>query len=265
MPAKLIIVEGAQAGSELWIEYEVLRIGSDAGCEIALLDPGVEPHALTVRYGDGRYTVYNRGSAPLQLDAVTLAPSESGVWRSGKAIKFSSGLVLKLETSGDGAPARRPNEPTALPVREAVSVANASHDDAAIAGAPAQSKPEKSKAGAIVAGVLFAAAAVLIMFSDVFLASGPAPDGRKAPVSFSEAVSLLQNDPDCAPDLWIQLSKSYAEAYRGDAMRSEAGYRRLRDRIVWEKNQRLTQGRVVPEALLEAESFVTQQITPGAF
>ena len=265
MPAKLIVVEGVETGSELWIEYEVLRLGSDSSCELVLADSGVEPHALTVRYGDGRYTVYNRGSAPLQLDAVTLAPSESGVWRTGKTLRFAGGLALKLETSGDGAPTRRPTEATTRPVREAVPVSNAPLEEVAIGGAPSEPKPEKSNNGAIIAGVLFAIAAVFILFSDDFLPSGPAAGGEKAPAAFSEVVSLLQNDPNCAPDLWIQLSKSYADAYRGDEVRSAAGYRRLRDRIVWEKNQLLTQGRPVPDALLEAESFVTQQITPGAY
>ena len=266
MPAKLIVVEGAEAGSELWVEYEVLRFGSDPSCELVLVDSGVEPHSLTVRYGDGRYTVYNRGSAPLQLDAVTLAPSESGVWRSGKTLRFASGLALKLESSGDGAPARRPTEPAAHPIREAVAVANAGLDEPAIGGgSPLEPKPAKSNTGAIVAGVFFAAAAVLILFSDEFFPSGPEAGGEKAPAPFSEVISLLQKDPNCAPDLWIQLSKSYADAYRGDEVRSAAGYRRLRDRIVWEKNQLLTQGRPVPDALVEAESFVTQQITPGAY
>lgn len=266
MPAKLIVVEGVETGSELWIEYEVLRLGSDSSCELVLADSGVEPHALTVRYGDGRYTVYNRGSAPLQLDAVTLAPSESGVWRTGKTLRFAGGLALKLETSGDGAPTRRPTEATTRPVREAVPVSNAPLEEVAIGGgASSESKPEKSNTGAIIGAMFFAVAAVLILFSDEFLPSGPAAGDEKAPAAFSEVVSLLQNDPNCAPDLWIQLSKSYADAYRGDEVRSAAGYRRLRDRIVWEKNQLLTQGRPVPDALLEAESFVTQQITPGAY
>ncbi|MBA4017485.1 MAG: hypothetical protein C0483_09965 [Pirellula sp.] len=266
MPAKLIVVEGAEAGSELWVEYEVLRFGSDPSCELVLADSGVEPHALTVRYGDGRYTVFNRSSAPLQLDAVTLAPSESGVWRSGKTLRFPNGSALKLETSGDGAPTRRPLPADPQPVREAVPVAGASPDDVAIGGgSPSEPKPEKSNTGAIIAGLVFAVAAVLILFSDEFLPSGPAAGEEKAPAPFSEVVSLLQKDPNCAPDLWIQLSKSYADAYRGDEVRSAAGYRRLRDRIVWEKNQLLTQGRPVPDALLEAESFVTQQITPGAY
>ncbi len=266
MPAKLIVVEGAEVGSELWLEYEVLRFGSDPSCELVLADSVVEPHAFTVRYGDGRYTVYNRGSAPLQLDAVTLAPSESGAWRPGKTLRFASGLALRLEASGDGAPARRPAEAAAHPLREAVPATAASRDDVAVGdGTTSEPKPEKSNAGAIIAGVLFAVAAFLILFSDEFLSSEPAAGGGKAPDSFSNVVSLLQNDPNCAPDLWIQLSKSYADAYRGDEVRSAAGYRLLRDRIVWEKNQFLKQGRPVPDALFEAESFVTQQVTPGAY
>ncbi|MGC3968792.1 MAG: FHA domain-containing protein [Pirellulales bacterium] len=264
MPAKLLITDGPSAGEELWIEYEVLRLGSDASCELIVADPAVEPHALTIRYGDGKYVVYNRGSSPLTLDSLTIAPSESGPWRSGKSLKFPGGLVLKLETSGDGAPSRRPAEayvpPVPLDVDASVAVSAAASD----ADKPGdQPTKEKSNTPAILVGVLFAAAAVFVLFSDSFLPSDAKTSAESVLPEFPEMVSMLQKEPACAPDLWVMLSRAHAEAFRGDTDRAAAEYRRLRDRIVWEKNLLLTEGKPLPEALVQAEAYVREQITPG--
>lgn len=262
MPAKLIVVDGASAGAELWIEYEVLRFGSDASCELALSDPAVEPHALTLRYGDGRYTVFNRGSAPLTLDSLTIAPSESGHWRAGKTLRLAGGPALKLEITGDPAPARRPADAYVPPVATGVEAAGVlptaggEGDDAAAAA-----KPEKSSTAAILVGLLMAAAAMFLLFSDEFLPADTSAAAAAAPPEFAEMVSLLQTEPECASDLWVLLSQAYAEAYRGDEDRAAAAYCRLRDRIVWEKNLLLTQGRPIPAALDQAERYVKHQLT----
>ena len=65
MPAKLVVVSGAQPGQEFWIETEVLRLGSEAPCEIRLTDAGVPPHAATLDNSSGP-------SARRHLIAITL-------------------------------------------------------------------------------------------------------------------------------------------------------------------------------------------------
>lgn len=260
MAAKITVVEGEHAGTELWIEYEVLRFGSDPSCELSLDDPAVEPHALTIRYSDGRYTVFNRGGSPLQLDALTLAPSESGIWKSGKNLRTAGGLLLRLETSGGGMPERRvvddlpslPADVVESPVRASAA---AGDRDAAPAGEPAK----KSNTGAVAVGVLFAAAAAFILLGDVGKPN-PSSAGAQPAKTFAEVVKELQSDPDCAPDLWIQLDRVYAEAYRGKPADAAVGYQRLRDRIDWEKNLALSAGKTVPEALLDADAFVKQRL-----
>jgi hypothetical protein len=264
MPAKLVIIEGPFSGEELWIEYEVLRLGSDLSCELVLSDPSVEPHALTIRYGDGKYTVYNRGAGSLTLDSLTIAPSESGHWRAGKSLRFPGGLVLKLETSGDGAPARRPAEAYAPPAPLDVEASVVPPADGSAVGQPGdQPAKEKSNTSAILVGLLFAAAAVFVLFSDSFAPSDAQTSAEAALPEFPEMVSLLQKEPACAPDLWVMLARAHAEDYRGDDDRAAAEYRKLRDRIVWEKNLILTQGKPVPDALAQAEAYVREKITPG--
>lgn len=261
MPAKLIVAEGPEAGSELWIEYEVARLGSDAGCELRLDDPSLDPHAVTIRYADKRYSVYNRGAAPLQIDALIVAPGESGVWRSGTSLFFAGGTVLTLETSGDGAPARRAAAPLAAPSMISAIAA----DDTLItapngADAAAGAKKQAGNGPAIVAVVFIVAALGIILIGDD---AGPAnQNGRPVP-TFAELVPRLQATPEIGPDLWVRISETYAVAYRGDEAVAKREFRALRDRIDWEKNALLSEGKPIPESLLDAEVYVKSRMAGG--
>lgn len=259
MPAKLIVADGPLAGGELWIEYEVARLGSDSGCELQLDDPSVDSHAATIRYADKRYTVYNRSRAPLQIDALVVAPGESGVWRSGTSLFFGGGTVLTLETSGDGAPARRAAMPSAAPS----VLSNIVADDAAVTtagGAAPQDVEAKKKAdnkAAIVGMVFIVAVLGIILTSDD--AGTTSANGKPVP-TFAELMPRLKATPEIAPDVWVRLSETYAAAYRGDAATAQREYRLLRDRIDWEKNSLLSRKEPIPEALLDAEQFVKSKM-----
>lgn len=259
MPARLIIADGPLAGGELWIEDTAVRLGRDSGCELQIEDPALDPHALTIRYSEKRYTVFNRGSAPLQLDTLIIAPGESGDWRNGKSLFFNGGTVLTLETSGDGAPARRVSKPLAAPSL----IAAAAADDALVgaptvgdAGATEAKKAADNKA-AIVALVFVLAAVGIILSGDD--AGAPTAGGKPVP-TFAELMPRLKATPEIAPDLWVRLSETYAAAYRGDSAAAKREYRLLRDRIDWEKNSLLSQGKPIPEALTEAEQFVKMKL-----
>jgi len=260
MPARLIIADGPLAGGELWIEDTAVRLGRDSGCELQLDDPTLDAHALTIRYADKRYTVFNRGAATLQLDTLVVAPGESGVWRSGTSLFFAGGTVLTLETSGDGAPARRAAKPVAAPSLLSAAVADdalLSAPTAEAAAAADEAKKQADNKAAIVA-LVFVLAAVGIILSDLY-AVAPTAGGKPIP-TFAELMPRLKATPEIAPDLWVRLSETYASAYRGDAAAAKREYRLLRDRIDWEKNSLLSQGKPVPDALADAEAFVKTKL-----
>lgn len=259
MPARLIIADGPLAGGELWIEDSAVRLGRDSGCELQLEDPAIDAHALTIRYADRRYTVFNRGGAPLQLDTLIIAPGESGEWRSGKSLFFDGGTVLTLETSGDGAPARRVSKPLTMPALSSAAVVEDAIVSAPGSGdaATTEAKKKADNKAAIVAMVFVLGAVGIILSGD----DAGAPNTGERPIpTFAELAPRLKASPEIAPDLWVRLSQTYAEAYRGDDAAAKRDYRLLRDRIDWEKNALLSQGKTIPEALVDAERFVKSKI-----
>jgi len=255
MPARLIIAEGPLAGGELWIEDVAARLGRDSGCELLLDDPTLDAHALTIRYADKRYTVFNRGGAPLQIDALVVAPGESGVWRSGTSLFFAGGTVLTLETTGDGAPGKRAAKPLAAPSLISAVAADDALVSTPTAGdiAAAETKKKADNKAAVVAVLFICAALGVILLGED---AGAPANGDKPIPTFAELIPRLKATPDIAPDVWVRLSETYAAAYRGDEAVAKRDYRLLRDRIDWEKNALLSQGKPVPEALVDAERFV---------
>ena len=254
MPAKLLITAGPLEGSELWIEYDVVRLGSDADCELQVVDAGLEPHVFTLRYSDGKFTLYNRTSQPLKLDSKLVESNGSNVWRSGKTLELAGGTTLKLETSGDGAPAPQAVEtarPTLVTSAEAFDVGPA----VPAGGAVAETAPKKKTGQAIAVALLFAAALGVLLMEE----PTAAPAGSQVK-SFGELSAALRDEKSLSPDLWIRFSEAYAAAYRGRTEEADAAYRRLRDRLDWEKSLLSQAGRPAPPTLNDADAFVKQRL-----
>ncbi|MCE9606396.1 MAG: hypothetical protein K8U03_15985 [Planctomycetia bacterium] len=254
MPAKLTVTAGPLLGSELWIEYEVVRIGSADDCELQLVAAGQEPHVVTLRYAEGRYLLYNRGAQPLRLDAKLVEPNASEEWRKGKTLQLPGGTSLRMETTGDGAPALRAAA-TALPTLAATAEAMQAEVAVPLALQSVEGAKKKQTGQAIVIALLFAAAIGVLLMDD------PKPNaaGTKTK-TFAELSTELRNDASLTPDLWIRFSEAYTSAYRGRADAAEVAYRRLRDRIEWEKSMLAQDGRAVPASLLEADAYVKHRL-----
>jgi hypothetical protein len=255
MSAKLVVTAGPLVDSELWLEYEVVRIGSGDDCELQLVDACVEPHAVTLRYADGRYLLYNRSSQTLRLESKLVEPNGSDTWRNGKTLQLPGGTSLRLETTGDGAPVPRRDDtplPTLASGAEGLPIATA-----APAGNALPTPPKKNDTGQVLLVALLFAAAI-----GVLLMNGPdtKPVGEKAK-SFAQLSAELRKDDSLTPDLWVRFSEAYTAAYRGRADEAQQAYRRLRDRIDWERNLLLQAGKPLPQTLLDADAYVKQRLT----
>ncbi len=118
MPAKVLLVSGSQPGEEHWIEDDVVRIGSDASCDVHLHEPDVPAHAATVEFSDGTYNIYNRSNAPMRVDRQLLKPGARGRWPAGKELAITDRLTVRLIVEGDPRPAKRIILPAAVPLPE---------------------------------------------------------------------------------------------------------------------------------------------------
>ncbi len=258
MPAQIVVVGGPQAGAALWIEDEVIRFGGDAGCELALGGAALEPHVFTLRYADGAYTLFNRGSSALRLDSNSVASGSGTTWRRGGRLELPGGTVLVLETSGDGAPARQAApgaaSPTATFAAEAEPVAVDLPTDVA---APAAKKSTTGQA--LLVGLLFAAAVAILLMDDP-QSGGAAADAPRFPA----VLAALKASTEVSPDLWIRLDEAYALDYRGRTTDAPAAYRRLRDRLELEKREFLAAGKPVPPVVGEVEAFVKRKLAEGS-
>lgn len=104
------IIREDEQGNEVeryWVETEVLRIGSDARCQIAI--EGLPDYAATLHYSDGAYQLFNRCNLSLELNGSRLDPEGSAFWPERAALRFNSGVALRLSfPKGDPSPQPRP-------------------------------------------------------------------------------------------------------------------------------------------------------------
>jgi hypothetical protein len=105
MPAILCAVAGPSAGNECWITEDVSRVGNEAGCEWQLAE--LEPHALTLYYRNGQYTVFNRGRRTITIGNASVQTGCSAKWDFDDLLQIGA-TVLRLWTDGDKAPSPKP-------------------------------------------------------------------------------------------------------------------------------------------------------------
>ena len=249
MPATIQIVAGPQAGEELWIEYEVSRLGGDTGCELHLA--GTEPHALTLRYSEGRYNVYNRGTSPITLDGNPVEVGQAGIWRTRRDLSLADGTVLRMAIEGDGAPTRRPEEASAAEPRADIDIM-------AVEGPTTDAAPKKKSNNLQLVAViaLFAGAAL------VLLTGGEGEEETALPKkSFDEVAVVLRQEQTLPPDLWLMFNAAHVADYRGREEEAKQSFERLRDRIEWEKNALLTEKKPVPASLVDAGRYVADRLS----
>ena len=104
MPARIVSLTGPTRGQAFPIEKDVSRIGGDPGCDLHV--PGLPPVALTLRYHNGRYEVFNRSGVPLEIGGRRVTDSAPAAWQDGEELALGGGAALRMSIEGDGAPAR---------------------------------------------------------------------------------------------------------------------------------------------------------------
>jgi len=249
VPATIQVVSGPQAGEEFWLEYEVSRLGGDAGCELHLAN--AEPHALTIRFSEGRYNVYNRGSQPVTLDGAQIEVGQAGIWRTGRELKFGDGTALRMAIEGDGAPSRRPAESVSATPRADIDIV-------AVEGPATEAAPQKKSSNVQLVAVvaLFAGAAF------VLLAGGDGEEEAALPrKTFDEVAVVLRQEQALPPDLWLMFNAAHVAEYRGREDEAKQAHERLRDRIEWEKNVLLTERKKVPQSLVDAGRYIADRLS----
>ena len=184
MSAKLVVAAGPSAGTEFWIEDEVLRIGGDASCAVCLTAPGVPAHAATLEFRDGGYIVHNRQAQALLLDGKTLPQNSFASWPANGSLQLTRELVLALIVDGDPAPSKRPARKLALPEADELSVVSAEPTPAQGGG--------KTVMQLLVIVVLFGLAGMLFVIDRK--KNAPTAD-RDVPVEFAALVQDLSAAP----------------------------------------------------------------------
>ncbi|MBL8797466.1 MAG: hypothetical protein JNM56_26430, partial [Planctomycetia bacterium] len=177
MSAKLVVAAGPSAGTEFWIEDEVLRIGADANCAVCLSAPGVAAHVATLEFRSGGYLLHNRQTQPLVLDGKPLPQSASAAWPPDGNLQLTRDLVLTLLIEGDPAPSKRPARRVELPEADEPSL-------------PAEAPPPPSSGGKtamqlLLIVVLFGLAGMLFLVDAK--KNAPAAD-RDVPVEFAALI-----------------------------------------------------------------------------
>jgi len=184
MSAKLVIAAGPSAGTEFWIEDEVLRIGGDASCAVCLTAPGVPAHAATLEFRDGGYIVHNRQAQALLLDGKTLPQNSFASWPANGNLQLTRELVLALVVEGDPAPSKRPARRLVLPEADELS---------AVPGEPLPAKSGSTTVmQLLVIVVLFGLAGMLFVIDRK--KNAPSAD-RDVPVEFAALVQDLSAAP----------------------------------------------------------------------
>lgn len=227
MPAKLVIASGIATGTEIWIEDDVSRVGSDPKCQVCLRDAELAAHAATLEYRGGDYILHNRGEGPIRLGVRELAGRASFTWQPGQELQLTSTLVLRLEVDGDPAPGPRPV------ARRRPETDEPTGDDQADAAVGAAAPPANRSKQLLQIGVIFlcfgGGAFMLLMDSS---ASSTLPS-RNVTAEFSTLIKELSQEKASAeldPDtLRSVLQSARIAQLRGHQPRSQELYGHLRD------------------------------------
>ncbi len=107
MGARILVQSGVAAGTEMWIEQAVIRIGSDPAADLSLPSILLAPHAVTVEFRDNSYRVYNRSTGNIYLGGQALAAGRYDQWLDSDILELGDGIQLALELDDDPSPSRR--------------------------------------------------------------------------------------------------------------------------------------------------------------
>lgn len=104
-----LIIHEDEQGRELaqfWVEQEVLRIGSNPQCQVAV--DGLPAHAATLRFHQGVYELRNRSDRALLLDGTEVPPNGALEWPAQSTLRYGNVLLRLRVVNGDPRPAPAP-------------------------------------------------------------------------------------------------------------------------------------------------------------
>jgi hypothetical protein len=271
MPAFIHIVSGTSSGERLQLTEEVSRLGSDPGCSLWIDEPSLAALALTIRYKDGQYTVYNRTGGTISVAGRVVESNRNGPWRNGEELRIGDALAMQLLLEGEGrpqpthavplqdypAPILPPLAATPVPTMRRAkvdpptspgSIPAPEEFNPQVIPTPASSPTKKAAPGkksnpvqALLAAGLFGIAIFVILSDDGFFSSTPAgPKLEWDDVGSKLALSVNSyGEPwaQIAGNLWMRLSEARQLELRGQNERSQAILIHLRDHIEIEKNR----------------------------
>jgi hypothetical protein len=238
MPAKLVVIAGADQGADLWIEDEVSRLGHDAVCALRVSDDDVPAHVATLEYREGAYVLHNRCDDELFLEGKPLPPRAQARWNANKDLSLHGGVVLRLTIEGDPRPMKRqaapqPYEYPEIPADPGQPGAALLEDDAP---APAVDSQRSKKMTQTIVIVLCALLGVYMLFFDT-PGSDTVDAARDPRKDFQQAVDALAKDEDPQSRRLRELLQDARVAeLRGDQPSAQALYGKVRDRILVLRN-----------------------------
>jgi hypothetical protein len=104
MGARITVQTGIAAGSTLWIERPVVRIGSETSADLSIPSVKLAAHAVTVEFRNGLYRVYNRSRDHIFLGGQALASGECAQWLDSDILELLDGIQLSLSVDEDPRP-----------------------------------------------------------------------------------------------------------------------------------------------------------------
>ncbi len=103
MSVKIVLLSETNGPyTEIWIESEVSRIGSDPHCQIRVEE--LPAHAATLLYRDGEYFLINRMDEPVRLGKESVEQGTQVLWGAKESLHLMDDVRLRLEIEGDPTP-----------------------------------------------------------------------------------------------------------------------------------------------------------------
>lgn len=244
MTAKIIVLTGPAGGREHIIREHVMRIGSDPACGLQL--PGLSAHAVTVRFSDGAYNVFNRSGRDIDLEGQAVKENSSAVWEHGQDLQISQETLIQLQVDGDPAPRAAGDSVVfrAATIEEVDEPAPANPDQDDVSDEPGPS-PEQTAAAKtrnqmlLLGGLALAFVGLLVASemksSTVGSAQGP---GALHLETLTAQIDELNKRPETTPDLreyWQDIRTKLQDARiaenSGRAAAARDMYAKLRQKL----------------------------------
>ena len=219
----LQVESGNARGQTFCLDQPVMRLGSDATCQIPLPVSEVAPHALTIESRGDDVRIYNRLPEAIQLDGQEFSSGGTANWALGQTLELPGGLRASLVEQ----------EPAALEQTDAIDDDYEPYPEEAAPEKKAKSSGLGGKSGqyAVIGGC------VVITLACLLGGSGSAESEGKQSLSFSQIVTTAVEDEAVPTKLVQRFQFAEAGVVRGDLDAAGERFRELRDVLLKRQEQ----------------------------